>query len=288
MPGSTVGGVFISYSSDDRAIVSAAAQLLRAAGANVFQDIADIEFGAHWETALLKAIAQCERVMVFWSAAAAQSSWVEREWRCALAAGKRIVPMLLDKTPLPAPLAVLHGVPDLLDMLRAAMQLAAASDPLAAIVPGVVPTVAPAVAATPAAPPAQRAPRNVGALAAWLAGGTVLASAAALGWWYGRSASPDDYNRDLPDPGAAGPVGAIDGLMLSAGWWLIGGLLLIGLALWLARRRSQPRDIAALPEVEGQSHRQPDDVGPAQPPALPVAPEWARISARFTSALFES
>ena len=285
MPGSTLGGVFISYSSDDRAIVSVAARLLRAAGANVFQDIADIEFGAHWETALLKAIAQCERVMVFWSAAAAQSSWVEREWRCALAAGKRIVPMLLDKTPLPAPLAVLHGVPDLLDMLRAAMRLAAASDPLAAIVP----TVVPKVAATPAAPPAQRAPGKLGAVAAGLAGGTVLASAAALGWWYGRRASPDDYHRDLPDPGAAGPVGPIDSLMLPAGWWLIGGLLLlIGLALWLARRRSQRRDIAAQPEAEGLSHRQPDDVDPAQPLAWPVAAEWARLSARFTSALFDN
>lgn len=119
----SAAGVFISYSSQDRAIVSAAARLLRAGGATVFQDVIDIEFGSRWQEVLIGAIAQCERILVFWSADAANSEWVEREWRCALNAGKRIVPMLLDKTPLPPQLAEFHGIPDLVDMLRSAMRL---------------------------------------------------------------------------------------------------------------------------------------------------------------------
>ena len=62
--GRTVGHVFISYSSSDRAIVNAAARLLRAGGATVFQDVVDIEFGARWKDALFDALNRCERVMV--------------------------------------------------------------------------------------------------------------------------------------------------------------------------------------------------------------------------------
>jgi len=79
----SAGGVFISYSHRDREIVSAAARLLRSGGATVFQDIADIKAGTRWKAALFQALDQCERVMVFWSSAAASSEWVEREWRSA-------------------------------------------------------------------------------------------------------------------------------------------------------------------------------------------------------------
>jgi len=47
--------------------------------------------------------------MVFWSSAAASSEWVEREWRSALEANKKIVPMLLDDNPLPPPLRARRG-----------------------------------------------------------------------------------------------------------------------------------------------------------------------------------
>jgi hypothetical protein len=119
------GGVFISYSHRDREIVSAAARLLRSGGATVFQDIADIKPGTRWKAALFQALDQCERVMVFWSSAAASSEWVEREWRSALEANKQIVPMLLDDTPLPPPLSDFQGVPDMLEMLHSAMRLGA-------------------------------------------------------------------------------------------------------------------------------------------------------------------
>jgi hypothetical protein len=115
---SAAHGVFISYSRADSTVVTLAARLLRAGGAIVFQDVVDIEFGAKWQEVLMTAISKCERVLVFWSAAAAASQWVEHEWRTALAAGKSIVPMLLDKTPLPSELAVFNAMPDLMTVLR--------------------------------------------------------------------------------------------------------------------------------------------------------------------------
>jgi hypothetical protein len=80
-------GVFISYSRTDRAFVAVAMQLLRAGGASVFFDVASIEFGDKWEVQLIGAIDRCERVLVFWSSAAAGSAWVQKEWREALARG---------------------------------------------------------------------------------------------------------------------------------------------------------------------------------------------------------
>ena len=115
-------GVFISYSRVNGEVVSIAAKLLRAGGATVFQDVVDIEYGSDWQEALARAIRQCERVLVFWSLAASTSEWVEREWRMALKAGKRIVPMLLDKTPLPAELSRFNGMPELMQFLMLVKQ----------------------------------------------------------------------------------------------------------------------------------------------------------------------
>lgn len=102
--------VFISYSRQDRVRVNAAVELLRAGGVQVFLDVVDLTYGDQWKDALLQALRLCERVMVFWSKAASASEWVEREWRFALSVGKRIVPTLLDQTPLPGELANLHAV----------------------------------------------------------------------------------------------------------------------------------------------------------------------------------
>lgn len=86
--------VFISYSRSDRDDVDdVRSPLLRAIG--VFLDVVDIDYGERWKDALMKAPQRCERVMVFWSQAAAASEWVEREWRFALGLGKKIVPTLL-------------------------------------------------------------------------------------------------------------------------------------------------------------------------------------------------
>ena len=113
MPNSTTMAgrrIFISYARDDGPRVEKDAALLRAGGARVFIDVQDIEAGSPWEPALESALAKCERVMVFWSRAAKGSTWVDREWRTALRLGKRVIPALLDDTPLPRELAALQGI----------------------------------------------------------------------------------------------------------------------------------------------------------------------------------
>lgn len=259
MSASALGGVFISYSSVDRQIVSAAARLLRAAGATVFQDITDLQFGEKWDQALLKAIAQCERVLVFWSAAAAQSAGVEREWRYALDAGKRIVPMSLDKTPLPPPLAELHGVPDLVEMLRSAMQLAAA---------------APSTP-TAATPGSEATWRIVG-----ITGASTAALVAALGYgWLSRGSRSVDFDRGtgVPEPPSwtqALPLAAWVGLLaiLSA--------LVVATIVWrarlAARRRQASLSDAALKQrpTDAMSEDEADGA-------------WATLGARFAAALLE-
>lgn len=97
--------VFISYSHDDGEAVRRDAELLRAGGVRVFIDVRDIAYGERWRDVLRDSLLRCERVLVFWSAAARVSEWVEREWRFALELGKKIVPTLLDATPLPTELA---------------------------------------------------------------------------------------------------------------------------------------------------------------------------------------
>lgn len=97
--------IFISYAHENRPEVEPSAELLRAGGVQVFIDVAGIAYGDRWQDTLQQALDQCERVLVFWSLAAKASEWVDREWRYALQLGKRIVPTLLDDTPLPPELS---------------------------------------------------------------------------------------------------------------------------------------------------------------------------------------
>lgn len=105
--------VFISYSRIDQPLVSRAVEFLRGGGLQVFLDSQSIAYGSDWRQELVKAIEDSERVMLFWTAAAALSRWVTREWKLALKRGKKVVPTLLDETPLPPPLARLHAVTSL-------------------------------------------------------------------------------------------------------------------------------------------------------------------------------
>ena len=102
--------VFISYARLDQPLVSRAVEFLRGGGLNVFVDSQSIPYGTDWRQALVDAIENAERVMLFWTAAAAVSHWVTREWQLALKRGKKVVPTLLDDTPLPPALARLQAV----------------------------------------------------------------------------------------------------------------------------------------------------------------------------------
>ena len=107
---STVHTVFVSYSRKDSARVQQAVELLEAGGAEVFRDIDDIQFGDRWEDVIKAKLAEAERVLIFWSQHALRSEWVGREWSIALAMDKRLVPVLLDDTPMPPELSQFHAL----------------------------------------------------------------------------------------------------------------------------------------------------------------------------------
>lgn len=105
--------VFISYSQRNARVVEVAERLLRAGGADVFRDRSHIAFGTNWLGTIEETIKQCDRVLLFWSAAAARSPWVRREIKLALKLDKTIVPVLLDAAALPRRLSHINGLPDL-------------------------------------------------------------------------------------------------------------------------------------------------------------------------------
>ncbi len=104
--------VFVSYARKDSDRIRRAVALLEAGGAQVFRDIDDIDFGDDWEEVITRQLQECERVMVFWSANAKESEWVNKEYTIALAQQKRMVPVLLDDTPLPPELSRYHALTD--------------------------------------------------------------------------------------------------------------------------------------------------------------------------------
>ncbi len=94
--------VFVSYSRHDEPIVVPIIKLLRLGGHGmVFLDLDSIEPGELWRGKLEEALRTATYVVLFWCRHSSDSREVEREYRAALATGKRLVPVLLDKTPLP-------------------------------------------------------------------------------------------------------------------------------------------------------------------------------------------
>lgn len=76
--------VFASYASHDRPEVLRRVQGIEAAGVRVFVDIMRLKAGQAWEPTLYREIDSSDGLFLFWSRWAAQSGWVEREWRYAL------------------------------------------------------------------------------------------------------------------------------------------------------------------------------------------------------------
>jgi hypothetical protein len=107
--------VFISYSSADSAVVHPLGMLLAAAGSTPFVDKHSLTPGANWRDGVDEAIRNCHAMLVFWTASAAASEQVRREYRLGLELGKPVVPVLISKEPLPLDLAEIHGV-DLLSL----------------------------------------------------------------------------------------------------------------------------------------------------------------------------
>ena len=92
---------FISHSSHDKAAALKLAAALEQTGLDVWIDHDDLPLGALLRPQLQQAIANCNSLLLLWSAAAAESRWVASELLSALHLERRIIPCPLDHTPLP-------------------------------------------------------------------------------------------------------------------------------------------------------------------------------------------
>ncbi|HZF81386.1 MAG TPA: TIR domain-containing protein, partial [Rubrivivax sp.] len=269
--------VFISYSHTDRSAVRRDAELLRASGVQIFIDVHDIAYGERWAEVLHQALLQCERVLVFWSRSALVSAWVEREWRFALSLGKKIVPTLLDTTPLPVELAEFQAVTRYRRRPRA-------------VQPGQGPPPSPpaAIASQPAA--ATRAAPQTPASAATEAARPRHAAPSAPVWTEHSVASaagrpgiaiPPDFDRDRR--------GATAGPFSRTGGWGAGATLAAGAGVglwWLieAPEDAPPVTVAAGPlEPAGPAAAPPGSMpvpSPAPDPVVAAAPVQGRPAVR--------
>jgi hypothetical protein len=101
---------FISYARLDTKIVGELEQILTGRGIAVWHDQHGIYGGQQWPKIIGEAIADCDVVLLLWSAHSAASHFVEFEWTTALALRKTIIPCLLDETKLPPSLAAINGL----------------------------------------------------------------------------------------------------------------------------------------------------------------------------------
>jgi hypothetical protein len=97
---------FISYASPDRAEVLKRVQMLNASRVNFFQDLLTLEPGDDWAKQIYEYIDQSDVFFLFWSKAASQSRWVEKEITYARErqasndeAAPEIVPILIEGPP---------------------------------------------------------------------------------------------------------------------------------------------------------------------------------------------
>jgi hypothetical protein len=97
--------VFISYSHEDKNVVSRLAELMRIGGNSVFRDEEAIRPGQKWRLAIAESLKACKTAVIFWSRNAAKSEAVRDEYLAATERKVDVVPVLLDDTPLADELA---------------------------------------------------------------------------------------------------------------------------------------------------------------------------------------
>jgi hypothetical protein len=103
--------VFISYARVDIDRALELEHALIARNVDVWRDQHSIYGGQQWPKEIGEAIADCDAVLLLWSADSVASHFVEFEWTTALALKKTIIPCLLDETKLPPSLATINGIP---------------------------------------------------------------------------------------------------------------------------------------------------------------------------------
>jgi hypothetical protein len=105
--------IVISYARPDQPLVRAVVKLLRGALRDfekaVYWDD-DFEPGEPWFEQIRAHIDAAPQLFVFWCVHSAESEQVRREFEYAFQRGKRVVPVLMDRTKLCRELADLHGI----------------------------------------------------------------------------------------------------------------------------------------------------------------------------------
>jgi len=93
--------IFISHSWEDNEISRKIAQLLKKDGFQIWIDYSRMLPGDRLPLKIGNAIKNCDTMILIWSKSACTSDWVEKEWTCADALQKDIIPCILDNTELP-------------------------------------------------------------------------------------------------------------------------------------------------------------------------------------------
>lgn len=110
-PSSSNATVFISHSHADRHTAVQLQKVLEESGAYTFLDQDTIDTLDNLPQKVQQGIGQCDFLLLLWSASAAGSAWVQREWQTAHKLGKTIIPYVLDGTPRPYLLEDLVFIP---------------------------------------------------------------------------------------------------------------------------------------------------------------------------------
>lgn len=107
--------IFISYSRKDRRAARQLVGLIHRSPHEVWIDESGIDPGEGFPEKIIETIDQADFVMLLWSKNSRESRWVEREWNYAYKESKKILPLLLDKTPLPMALENINAFTSLID-----------------------------------------------------------------------------------------------------------------------------------------------------------------------------
>jgi len=92
--------LFVSYSRRDERLVAPLVDLLRLTDTQVFRDRDSIRAGDRWRRIIEAAIEKSTECLVFWCEHALSSPEIAREVDLALSLGKKMVPVLLDDSPM--------------------------------------------------------------------------------------------------------------------------------------------------------------------------------------------
>jgi hypothetical protein len=102
--------IFVSYPRAHRALVAPLAKLLKLGHRSVFQEEITLAPGDDCEEVVVAALEASRVVILIWCSHARRSIQLRKEWALARTLSKRVVPVLLDKTPLPRELSKIQAI----------------------------------------------------------------------------------------------------------------------------------------------------------------------------------